>query len=224
MEQKKSQKANLEKKRMVFVELGLVVVLAGMLLAFEWGTKLSDDSNLVLAEVVAEEEMIVTRQQPETPPPPPPPPQVIEQLNIVEDDLEIDEIDFESVDADEDMSLELVVFEEEEESGEEEVFVIVEDMPTFRGGDLNDYRNYVQTNLKYPEIAQENGISGRVFIQFAVDSKGNVVDATVVRGVDSSLDAEALRVVRNSPKWSPGKQRGRPVKVQFTFPIVFVLQ
>jgi periplasmic protein TonB len=97
-------------------------------------------------------------------------------------------------------------------------------MPTFRGGDLNDYRNYVQKNLKYPEIAQENGISGRVFIQFAVDSKGNVVDATVVRGVDSSLDAEALRVVRNSPKWSPGKQRGRPVKVQFTFPIVFVLQ
>lgn len=225
MEQKKSQRADLEKKRFVFIELGLVFVLAGLLLAFEWGAALDDGSGLgMLEEVVAEEEMIVTRQQPQQPPPPPPPPQVIEQLNIVEDDLEIEEIDFESVDADEDMSLELVVFEEEEEAAEEEVFVIVEDMPTFRGGNLNDYRIYVQKNLKYPEIAQENGISGRVFIQFAVDAKGNVVDVVVVRGVDPSLDAEAVRVVKNSPKWAPGKQRGRPVKVQFTFPIVFVLQ
>ncbi len=225
MEQKKSNKADLEKKRAVFAQLGLVIVLAGLLLAFEWGTKLSDDldENLI-GEVEMEEEMIVTRQQPVQPPPPPPPPQVIEVLNIVEDDVEIEEIDFESMEADEDMELDLVVFEEEEEAVEEEVFVIVEDMPKFKGGDLNDYRIWVQKNLKYPEIAAENGISGRVFIQFAVNAKGSVVDAVVVRGVDPALDAEALRVVRNSPKWQPGKQRGRPVKVQFTFPIVFVLQ
>lgn len=225
MELKKSEKANLETKRMVFIEYGLVVVLAALLLAFEWGTALQENTMLEYTDdAIAEEEIMITRQEPPPPPPPPPPPQVIEVLNIVEDDVEIEEIDFESMEADEDMSLDLVVFEEEEEAAEEQVFVIVEDMPKFKGGDLNDFRNYIQKNLEYPQIAQENGISGRVFIQFAVNSKGNVVDVTVVRGVDPALDAEAVRAVKASPKWTPGKQRGRPVKVQFTFPIVFVLQ
>jgi protein TonB len=225
MEQKKSNTANLEKKRLLFIEFGLVLVLAILLLAFEWGTKLSDDSMLgQIEEVVLEEEMIITRQQPQQPPPPPPPPQVVEVLNIVEDDVEIEEIEFESMEADEDMEMELVVFEEEEEVAEEEVFVIVEDMPKFKGGDMNEFRSWVFKNLRYPEIAQENGISGRVFVQFAVNSKGEVVDAVVVRGVDPALDKEALRVIKSSPKWQPGKQRGRPVKVQFTFPVVFVLQ
>jgi protein TonB len=225
MELKKSNTANLEKKRVLFIEFGLVIVLAILLLAFEWGTKLSDDSLLgQMDEVVMEEEMIITRQQPQTPPPPPPPPQVVEVLNIVEDDVEIEEIEFESMDADEDMSLDLVVFDEEEEAAEEEVFVIVENMPTFKGGDLNDFRNYIQKSINYPEIAADNGISGRVFVQFAVNSKGEVVDVTVVRGVDPAIDAEAKRAIMNSPKWIPGKQRGRPVKVQFTLPIVFTLQ
>lgn len=229
MELKKSNSANLEKKRMLFIEFGLVFVLATLLLAFEWGTKLSDDSMLSgIEEVVMEEEMVITRQQPQTPPPPPPPPQVVEMLNIVEDDVEIEEIEFESMDADEDMEMELVVFEEEEETGEEEVFVIVEDMPSFRGKQgqdgLNEFRSWTQSNLNYPEIAAENGISGRVFVQFAVNSKGEVCDVVVVRGVDKSLDEEAMRVIKKSPKWKPGKQRGRPVKVQFTFPVVYVLQ
>ncbi|MCG8699552.1 MAG: energy transducer TonB, partial [Bacteroidales bacterium] len=107
---------------------------------------------------------------------------------------------------------------------EEEVFFIVENMPSFQGGDENTFRNWVQGNLVYPEIAQENGISGRVFVQFAVNSAGKVVDVKVVRGVDPALDKEVERVVKKSPGWTPGKQRGRPVKVQFTMPIVFVLQ
>jgi periplasmic protein TonB len=225
MELKKSNNANLEKKRVLFIEFGLVLVLAILLLAFEWGTKLSDDSMLSqLDDVVMEEEMIITRAQPPAPPPPPPPPQVVEVLNIVEDDVDIDEIEFEDVDADEDMSMDLVVFEEEDESAEEEVFVIVENMPQFKGGDMNEFRTWVAKNLRYPEVAAENGISGRVFVQFAVNSKGEVVDVVVVRGVDQALDAEAVRVIKASPKWTPGKQRGRPVKVQFTFPVVFVLQ
>ncbi|MBN1116034.1 MAG: TonB family protein [Bacteroidales bacterium] len=225
MEVKKSTKANLENKRGVFVEYGLVLVLAILLLAFEWSASLKDNSLIdQMQDVVAEEEMIITRQQPPEPPPPPPPPQVIEMLTIVEDDVEIEEIDFESMEADEDMSLDLVPFEEEEEAAEEEVFVIVEDMPSFKGGDLNEFRNWVGRNLKYPEIAAENGISGRVFVQFAVNSSGQVVDVVVVRGVDQALDTEAVRVIQSSPKWTPGKQRGRPVKVQFTFPVVFVLQ
>ena len=225
MEIKKSEKADLEKKRAVFVQYGLVLVLSILLLAFEWGSALEENALLVQSgDTEAEEEMIITRQEPPPPPPPPPPPQVVEMISIVEDDVEIEEIDFESMEADEDMSLDLVVFEEEEEASEEEVFVIVEDMPGFKGGDLNEFRNWVFKNLKYPQIAQENGISGRVFVQFAVNSKGNVVDVKVVRGVDPALDAEAVRVIKSSPKWTPGKQRGRPVKVQFTFPVVFVLQ
>jgi periplasmic protein TonB len=225
MEIKKSKRADLEKKRVVFVTYGLVLVLAIILLAFEWGTGLQENTLITQQDnAVVEEDIIITRQEPPPPPPPPPPPQVVDMISIVEDDVDIDEIDFESMEADEDMSYDIVVFEEEEEVAEEEVFVIVEDMPGFQGGDINNFRTWVAKNLEYPQIAQENGISGRVFVQFAVNSKGSVVDVKLVRGVDPALDAEALRVIKSSPKWSPGKQRGRPVKVQFTFPVVFVLQ
>lgn len=226
MELKKSNKADLEKKRMVFLEYGLVLVLAILLFAFEWGSKLQENTLLdQMQEVVAEEEMDITRQQQATPPPPPPPPQVIEVLQIVENDVEIDEIDLGNQEANENTTMEFfAVPEQEEEAAEEEVFVIVEDMPSFKGGDLNEFRNWVAKSLKYPEIAAENGIQGKVFVQFAVNAKGEVTDVIVVRGVDQALDQEAVRVIKSSPKWSPGKQRGRPVKVQFTFPVVFVLQ
>ncbi|MFC2115741.1 energy transducer TonB, partial [Bacteroidota bacterium] len=113
---------------------------------------------------------------------------------------------------------------EEEEVAEELIFFIVEDMPSFQGKGQEGFRSWIAKNLRYPEIAAENGISGKVYVQFAVNSKGQVVDAVVVRGVDPALDKEAVRVVMSSPKWAPGKQRGKAVKVQFTFPINFVLQ
>ena len=113
----------------------------------------------------------------------------------------------------------------EEFKEEEETFYIVEEMPTFNGGEpAIEFRKYIQQNLRYPEIAAENDISGRVIVQFAVNSQGKVVDAVVLMGVDPSLDREALRVVLSSPPWKPGKQRGKSVKVLFTFPINFVLQ
>lgn len=225
MELKKSKKADLENKRALFFEVGLVVTLAILLLAFEWTTEPAKAIIVANEQMELEEEIVpVTRQQQETPPPPPPPPQVIEVLNIVEDDVDIEEIDFESFETDEDTEFEIVAFDEEEEEAADEVFFIVEDMPKFKGGDLNDFRVYVQKRIRYPDIAQENGIQGRVFVQFAVDAKGEVVNAVVIRGVDPALDKEALRVVKSSPKWTPGKQRGRPVKVQFTFPITFQLQ
>ena len=227
MEVKKTDRANLEKNKGLFLQIGLVTVLALVLIAFEWTSK-PDMSNTLgqEAEAEIEEEIIpITRQQEVKPPPPPPPPQVIEQLNIVENDVELeDELVIDDMEADQDMEIEIVEFEEEEEEVAEEVFFIVEDMPKFQGGDHNGFRVWIQQNLKYPAIAAENGISGRVFVQFAVNSKGEVVDAVVVRGVDPALDKEALRVVKSSPKWSPGKQRGKSVKVQFTFPISFVLQ
>jgi protein TonB len=226
MEAKKSKKADLEKNRPLFLELGLVMVLAIVLLAFEWTTKPSKAGALdILAEDTGDEEIIpITRQQEKPPEPPPPPPKVIEVINIVADDKELtDQLELDNMDMDQDLNMEFVPFEEEE-AAEEEVFIIVEDMPKFQGGDQNAFRKWIQDNLRYPEIAAENGISGKVFVQFAVNSKGQVVDAKVIRGVDPALDKEALRVVTSSPRWEPGKQRGKPVKVQFTFPIVFVLQ
>jgi protein TonB len=227
MEAKKSTKADLENKKGVFLEIGLVVVLALVLLAFEWTSRPSSSSSIgALADLQLEEEIVpITRQQEVKPPPPPPPPKVTEVLNIVEDDVNIeDELIVEDAEATQDMQVEIVEFTEEEEVAEEEVFFIVEDMPSFQGAGQEGFREWIAKNLRYPEIAAENGISGKVYVQFAVNSKGQVVDAIVVRGVDPALDKEAIRVVMSSPSWAPGKQRGKPVKVQFTFPINFVLQ
>jgi len=227
MELKKSKKADLESKKGIFLQIGLVVVLGIILAAFEWSSRPSMESSLgELADMDLEEEIIpITRQQDVKPPPPPPPPKVADVLNIVEDDVEIeDELIIEDAEADQNMEIEIVEFEEEEEVAEEEVFFIVEDMPSFQGKGQEGFRTWIAKNLRYPEIAAENGISGKVYVQFAVNSKGQVVDAVVVRGVDPALDKEAVRVVTGSPKWSPGKQRGKAVKVQFTFPINFVLQ
>jgi len=227
MEIKKSKKADLENKKGIFFQLGMVVVLAITLIAFEWTSK-PDRSNSLgeLADLDLEEEIIpITRQQEVKPPPPPPPPKVAEVLNIVEDDVEIeDELIIDDAEADQNMEIEIVAFEEEEEVAEEEVFFIVEDMPSFQGKGQEGFREWIAKSLRYPEIAAENGISGKVYVQFAVNSKGSVVDAVVVRGVDPALDKEAIRVVMSSPNWAPGKQRGKAVKVQFTFPINFVLQ
>ena len=227
MEVKKTDKANLEKNRGMFLQLGYVIVLGLVLLAFEWGTRPSELNTLgELADMDLEEEIIpITRQQNE-PPPPPPPPQTTEVINIVEDDVEIeDELLLDDTEADQDTEIEIFEFaEEEEEVNEMEVFFVVEDMPTFQGQSSDAFRIYIQKNLKYPMIAQENGVSGRVFVQFDVNASGSIENVIVVRGVDPSLDKEAVRVVKSSPKWTPGKQRGRPVRVRFTFPIVFQLQ
>jgi protein TonB len=120
---------------------------------------------------------------------------------------------------------ELVDSQADTASVDEEVFFIVEDMPTFNGGEpAIKFRIYVAQNLQYPVTAAENGTEGRVIIQFAVDKNGKVVDANVVRSVDPALDKEAVRVVMSSPDWTPGKQKGKAVKVLFTFPINFVAQ
>jgi TonB family protein len=110
------------------------------------------------------------------------------------------------------------------EEAETENFIIVEDMPKFKGGNLDKFKLWVAQNLCYPESAVENEISGKVYIQFTINEKGNLVDAKLVKGVDPALDNEALRVIKSSPKWEPGKQGGEEVKVQFTMPVVFSLQ
>ena len=229
MELKKSDKANLEKKKGLFLQIGLVTVLALLLIAFEWTTREVATGTLgELSDVVMEEEIIpITRPEEIQPPPPPPPPQVTEVLTIVEDDVDIDdELFIDDVEARADTRIDFtqMVFDEEEEAEEQEIFFIVEDMPDFQGGGQDAFRQWIAENLRYPQIAAENGIQGRVFVQFVVNTDGRVSDATVVRGVDPSLDREAVRVVMASPPWTPGRQRGEPVRVAFTFPINFVLQ
>ena len=229
MELKKSPKVNLEKRKGLYLQVGLVVALSLMLIGFEW-TKApneGDDTEMV-REIQFEDEMMqITRREEPKPEPKPEQPKVAEVLDIVEDDVEIDdEFDFD-MEATDDTQYDFtsVLSDDSEEIDEEEVFYIVEDMPTFNGGDpATEFRKYIAQNLRYPEIAAENGISGRVIVQFAVNKTGQVVDAVVVRSVDPALDKEAIRVVMSSPKWTPGRQRGKAVTVLFTFPINFVLQ
>jgi protein TonB len=228
MELKKSPKADLESKRNIFVQIGLVISLGLTLLAFEWTTRVEQASSLgTVAQQEVEDEIIpITRQEEVKPPPPPPPPKVVEMLNIVDNDVEIeDELEIEDTEADDNTVIDVapVIQQEAEEEEESEVFFIVENMPEFPGGELA-LRKFIANAIKYPVIAQENGIQGKVYVNFVVDKDGSVSQARIARGVDPSLDKEALRVVNTLPKWKPGMQRGKPVRVSYTVPISFVLQ
>jgi periplasmic protein TonB len=227
MELKKTPKADLENKRNIFVQLGLVVSLGIVLMAFSTydTVKSADSLGQLEAQGIEDEVIPVTRVDVAPPPPPPPPPQVIEVLNIVDDNVEIeDELDFQGLDADNTtLNYAVPVIQEEKEAEVEEVFVIVEDMPEFPGGELA-LRKWIASNIKYPVIAAENGIQGKVYVQFVVDKDGKVTNARIARGIDASLDQEALRVVNNLPRWKPGMQRGKPVRVSYTVPINFQLQ
>jgi periplasmic protein TonB len=228
MEVKKSPKADLESKRNLFLTLGLVVALGIILAAFEYKTspKKTESLGQMAMQEIEEEIIPITREQ-EIKPPPPPPPQVVEVLNIVDDDIEIeDELDIEDTEVTKDMIIDVapvVTQKKEVEADEQEVFFIVEDMPEFPGGELA-LRQFIANSIKYPVIAQENGIQGRVYVTFVVDADGSVSNPRIARGVDPSLDKEALRVVSLLPKWKPGKQRGKPVRVSYTVPINFQLQ
>lgn len=228
MELKKSPKADLENKRNIFVQIGLVVSLAICLYGFEATSKVAQvDSLGSMADQTVEEEIIpITRQDLVPPPPPPPPPQVVDMLVIVDDNTEIeDELHIEDSEATDKTAITAVmqVATQEEEKEETAVFFIVEEMPEFPGGQLA-LRTFIAQSIKYPVIAQENGIQGKVFVNFVVGKDGTISQAKIFRGVDPSLDKEALRVVNSLPKWKPGKQGGKPVRVSYTVPINFVLQ
>lgn len=227
MELKKSPKANLENKKSIFFQVGLLTVLAIVLIAFEWHTQKGGVGTLgELGDIVIEEEIIPITRQEITPPPPPPPQQVIEELNIVEDDEEIEEeLEMEDTEADQETEVEVVeIVQEEEEIDEVFNFYVLEDKPEFPGGGEAALLQWIAKNTEYPEIAKENQIQGRVFVGFVIGKDGSVSDVKILRGVDPYLDKEAKRVVEAMPNWKPGKQRGKPVKVSFQVPINFRLQ
>ncbi len=227
MEVKKSPKADLEGKKSTWMLLGYVIVLSIMFIAFEWTErdKVIDTSQAV-AEVIFEEEIIpITQMEEIKAPPPPEVPAAPEVLEIVEDDVQVEETQIlSSEDTGQKVEIKYVPpVIEEEEPEEETIFEIVENMPEFPGGQAA-LMQYLSKNIRYPTIAQENGTQGRVIIQFVINRDGSVVDPVVVRSVDPYLDKEALRVVSTLPKWKPGQQRGKPVRVKFTVPVVFRLQ
>lgn len=223
-DKKKSPKADLESKKTLFIEIGLIIALAAVLLAFEW--KSYEKIELNLASRVADdtpEEMIEITQH-EKPPPPPAPPQQTTVIEIVEDDMEIeDEIEI-NVEADQETEVQeyIPVEEEDDEQEEAQIFTVVESMPSFPGGDAARIK-YLNENIKYPQMARESGIQGRVFVTFVVERDGSVTDVRVLRGIGGGCDEEAIRVIKNMPNWNAGQQRGKPVRVQFNMPILFKL-
>ncbi len=226
MQVKKSQQASLEDKKFVYVLMGFIFVLSLCYVALEWTEKEVTKYEVTDTEFLFEEEVEIQQTTQETPPPPPPPAvQEVEVLNVVEDNVETESIE---INTEDDKETEVVIaapveapVEEEEE---EVVFVVVESMPEFPGGQQALFK-YLAENVKYPVIAQENGIQGRVICQFVVNKDGKIVDVEVVRsGGDPSLDKEAVRVIKSMPNWKAGKQRGKAVRVKYTLPVNFKLQ
>lgn len=228
MEIKKSPKADLEGKKTTWLLIGFVLILAAMFVAFEWTERdkqVTTDSGVEMP--IFEEEMIpITEQEePKQAPPPPEAPKVEEVLQIAENDADVEETTIQSSEEN-NQAVEIKYVEpivEEEEPVEEEIFMVVEEMPEFPGG-MAECLKFLGKNIKYPTIAQENGVQGRVIVQFVVNSDGSIVDPVVVRSVDPYLDKEALRVIKTMPKWKPGKQRGKAVRVKYTVPVTFKLQ
>ena len=228
MEVKKSPKADLENKKTTNLLVGAIIILAVLFVGFEWSErdkKVTTDTGI--QEVLFEEEIIpITEQeQPKQAPPPPEAPKVEEVLEIMDNDTEVEESTIQASD-DTQAAVEVKytpVEVEEEEVEEQQIFQVVEEMPEFPGG-MGECMKFLGKNIKYPTISQENGVQGRVIVQFVVNRDGSIVDPVVVRGVDPYLDKEALRVIATMPKWKPGKQRGKAVRVKYTVPVMFRLQ
>lgn len=224
---KKTPRANIENQKDTAILMGVVLALALVFVAFEWSTQTTKvDLSTVVQDVVAEEEIEITRRDPTPPPPPPPPaPEAPEIIQVVETKVET-RIDINMEDDQSKAQIQTYTPPpppKEREEEEEEIFVVVENQPEFPGGQAAMMK-FLSDNIKYPVIAQENGIQGRVICNFVVERDGSITDVQVVRGVDPSLDKEAVRVIQSMPKWKPGMQRGKPVRVRFTLPVVFRLQ
>ena len=218
---RKHEKADLRKRYPIFVEVGLVLTLGLLILAFRLDLTPENEFEIVMPEQeTVQIEEVQQTQQIETPPPPPRPPVPVE----VPDDeaLENDELDLDaSLDLDEPITNTPPPPPPKEEAPAEpepEIFVIVEQMPELIGG-----LESIQKKIKYPEIAKKAGVEGRVFVQFVVDEQGNVVDPSVTRGIGAGCDEEAVRAVMTA-KFKPGKQRGKPVRVKMSLPITFKLR
>jgi len=230
----------LRKKNVKYLFIGFLIsffgVSSGVAVPFIKAYMNKERSVVLVKETVAEMQNVKQEEDIPPPPPPPPPPAEMEQqvkyqapvvVDSAKDDVQLAVVD----DVKQTVSnepvpenIEVVVEEKPVIVEDEPAFVFVEEQATFQGGDVGTFREWVQKNLVYPPVAVENGIFGRVTVQFAVNSKGDVVDVKILRGVDPSLDKETIRVIMSSPRWGAAKQGGRAVKQQFVIPVIFMLQ
>ena len=228
LEVKKNPKVDLEGNKSTWVLIGYILVLAALFVAFEWtATERKETGEIISAGVLLEEEIMVPITMPEkkVTPPPPEAKQITDVLEIVEDDADIQETEIisvedqgEVVEINENMN---IVVEELPE--EETVYNIVEEQPEFPGGTKALFK-WIQDNLKYPSISRNNGSQGTALMAFTVNSDGSITDVQVVKSTnDQYLDKEAKRVVEAMPKWKPGKQAGKAVRVSYKVPIRFRL-
>ncbi len=238
MKARKTIHADLENKKSLFFELGMILSFGIVLFSMEVNFKeRATKSVLTDNVVVTEEEMVpITRQEETVAPPPPSPVKVYDVITIVENDIDIEEeLEIMDTETNQDEMVEVVedlnVEMEEEEATEAPIFMVVEEMPIFRPDICStteegqrELMKYISSSIRYPIIAAENGIQGRVYVTFVVSPQGTVTNVEVTRGVYPKLDEEAVRVVNNLPRFSPGKQRGKPVRVRYSVPINFVLQ
>lgn len=227
MEVKKSASASLENKSSDFLLMGLVVALGFLFIFFEWTTtdvkKIDTQDTQAIFE---EEEMMEVTVQKDVPPPPPaavaPPPVVAPEIKVVENTVETKDIEIKSSEETGEAVEAAPIDNGPEEVEEEEIFMRVEKAPAFPGGQ-KAMMEYLMKNIKYPAACQEAGIQGRVIVSFVVNKDGTIQNVEVIRGVHEKLDAEAVRVVKSMPAWSPGEQQGRKVRSKFQLPVFFRL-
>jgi len=221
MEAKKNPKADVYQLRGMLFSLSLTVTLGLVITVFEW--KSTGDNNTVdlTAYDTPTDELLdipVTEQTP-----PPPAPTIMPKIVEVPDDEEIEEevemvIDVEMKETSE--TIQVTHVEEMAREESDEVFMIVEEQPTFPGG-ISEFNKFVSSNMRYPRNARQMGIEGKVFIEAIVGKDGKLTDFKILKGVGGGCDEEALRVVSMSPKWNPGRQRGHAVRTRMVIPIVF---
>ncbi len=217
--EKKAVTANVDRFRGTFLRIGYLIAIMIILLAFNWREVIETSS--LMGDLVIPEELevdIPPTEQKKPPPPPPPPPklEILDDEEIIEEEPEIEEVEIE-----EQVEIEMPDIEEEE-TGEAEIFLVVEESPQYPGG-VEELYKYIGRNIRYPNIARENGVEGKVYINFVVEPTGAVSNVKVLRGIGAGCDEEAVRVVKSLPKWKPGKQRGKPVRVSYNLPITFKL-
>lgn len=228
---KKSDKANLEKNISLYFLMGTVVALSIVFVAFEWGNRDIKVTEIETEQVIEEiEDIQITPPEENTPPPPPPEqPVVVEQIQVVEDNVEVADVQITSVDDAFDKLQNTFTAPAPSQRGREEVvedntvFEFLEEMPEFPGGQAAMMK-WLGEHVNYPTIASENNIQGRVMVSFIVERDGSVSDVKILRGVDPSLDKEAMRLVSSMPKWKPGMQTGKPVRARFNIPVTFRLR
>ena len=234
MQPKKNEKVDLTKNSSLYFVIGLSFILLVSWQAIEWKTyKKTYGYEALNVEDDDDEEIPITEQIKTPPPPPPPPPPAPEVIEIVEDEEEVEETVIESTETDEEEIVEIVEVEEEEVDIDVP-FAVIEDVPIFPGCERvkkSERRNcfqekmnkHIRKNFRYPEIAQEMGIQGRVYVNFIISKDGSITNIRM-RGPDKNLEGQAQRIISKLPKMTPGKQRGRPVRVPFSIPITFRLQ